>query len=332
MNHTFRLFAMTLFSFILFSIGCKNDSKSPVKPPPKPRVKVPKFERDSAYNFVGKQVAFGPRVPNSTAHDACRKWIVEKLESYGVKVTQQSFKAKAYTGTPLNGTNIIASFNPNIKKRVFVAAHWDSRHISDYDSDQDKQKEPVPGADDGGSGVGVLIEIARTISQNPIDLGVDLIFFDAEDYGESQSEDITSWCLGSQHWSKNFHVKGYKPKYGILLDMVGAKNARFTKEETSMAYAPNVMNKLWKLAQNMGYGNYFVDNKTRMVIDDHLFINRIAGIPTIDIINRPADSETGFGHYWHTHKDDMSVIDRYTLGAVGQTMLAVLYKESEGSF
>ena len=213
-----------------------------------------------------------------------------------------------------------------------LAAHWDSRPIADYDADESKQKEPILGADDGASGVGILLEVARQLQQNPIDLGVDIIFLDLEDYGESQSEDYTSWCLGAQHWGKNLHRPGYTAKFGILLDMAGAKNARFTKDETSMTFAKPIMDKVWKLGQNMGYGNYFVDVSTKMLIDDHLFINRLTKIPTIDIINRPADSETGFGHYWHTHKDDMSVIDHQTLKAVGQTVLAVLYRESDGTF
>ena len=215
---------------------------------------------------------------------------------------------------------------------MVLAAHWDSRHVADYDPDASRQNEPILGADDGGSGVGILMEIARAIQKNPIDLGVDIVLFDAEDYGESQGEDITTWCLGSQHWSRNPHVAGYRADFGILLDMVGSKGARFTKEEVSRTFAPQVLDKVWKLSQNMGYGNYFVNDNTRQLVDDHLFVNQIARIPMIDIINRPVDTETGFGHYWHTHADDMSVIDKQTLRAVGQTLLAVIYQKSAGRF
>lgn len=330
---------ITKFAF-LFLVGCfffhacKSDapSSSSVAVAPKKRVTVPKFDKGSAYDFVAKQVEFGPRVPNSDAHKVCGKWMADQLRSFDAKVIEQTFQAKAYTGEMLNGTNIIGSYNPEHKHRILLAAHWDSRPIADHDADEAKQKEPVPGADDGASGVGILLEIARQLQKNPIDLGVDIIFLDLEDFGESQSEDYTSWCLGAQHWGKNLHRPDYTAKFGILLDMAGAKNARFTKDETSMTFAKPIMDKVWKLGQNMGYGNYFVDVSTKMLIDDHLFINRLTKIPTIDIINRPAGSQTGFGHYWHTHKDDMSVIDHQTLKAVGQTVLAVLYRESDGTF
>ena len=316
---------------LLFFTHCKSEPKV-IPPPPIKNVVVPKFERDSAYQYIARQVAFGPRVPNSEAHQAAKNYLANTLKSFGATVIKQDFTPTAYTGTKLNATNIIASYNPSHPRRVVLAAHWDSRHVADYDPDTNRQNEPILGADDGGSGVGVLMEIARAIQKNPIDLGVDIVLFDAEDYGESKGEDIKTWCLGSQHWSRNPHVSGYKAEFGILLDMVGSKGARFTKDEVSRAFAPQIQNKVWSLSQNMGYGNYFVNDETGQLVDDHLFVNQIAGIPMIDIINRPVDSETGFGHYWHTHADDMSVIDKQTLRAVGQTLLAVIYQKSAGRF
>lgn len=294
---------------------------------------MPRFNRDSAYAYIEKQVAFGPRVPNTAAHRACAAWLESKLKSMDVKVIAQNFEASAYDGTRLKGVNFIASYKPEHPTRILLAAHWDSRHISDHDPDEANRDKPVLGADDGGSGVGVLIEVLRTLKENPLDLGVDVVLFDLEDYGEGGGTgNINSWCLGSQYWGNNLHVAGYRAKYGILLDMVGAKNARFTKEGTSMQYAPRIMHKVWRLAQDLGYGAYFVNDPTSPITDDHLFVNKITGIPTIDIINRPVDSKTGFGHYWHTQKDDMSVIDKRTLRAVGQTVITVLYQESAGNF
>ena len=295
---------------------------------------VPALSGDSAYAYVFKQVEFGPRVPGSAAHKACKEWMVGKFESFGMNVIQQDFTANIYTGEKLASTNIIAQFNPEAKKRVVLSAHWDSRHIADSPLSEERENEPILGADDGGSGVGVLIEIARQLQANPIDakdLGVDIVLFDAEDLGESGGSE-TTWCLGSQYWSRNLHASNYKPKYGILLDMVGSENPRFTKDQVSMTFAPQVMNKVWKLAQAMGYGNLFVNIESGPMVDDHYFVNTIARIPMIDIINKPAGSQTGFGHYWHTHEDDMDVISKRSLKVVGQVVLAVLYKEASGTF
>jgi glutaminyl-peptide cyclotransferase len=327
----FLLAALTL-SALYFS-GCKRDqAEEATEEPPTRVVPVPKFYEDTAFAFVEKQVNFGPRVPNTDAHRACREWLVATLRSFGADVIEQEFKAKAYTGETLDAVNIIAQFNPKIKKRVLLAAHWDTRHIADSPLSGERRDEPILGADDGGSGVAVLLEVARQLQANPIDMGVDIVLFDAEDYGESNSDNGESFALGSQHWSRNLHTSGYRPKYGILLDMVGARGARFAREQFSVQFAPNIVNKVWKLAQGMGYGNYFVDESGGYVTDDHYFVNTIARIPMIDIINRPIGTETGFGHYWHTHDDNLDIIDKRTLRAVGQVILAVVYRENNGVF
>ncbi len=327
------------FISILFFLGCNGctpDPKpetpitTPTNPVPK-TVAIPKFNRDSAYLFTKRQVDFGPREPNTKAHTTTKNWYVQKFKSYGADVIEQNFQVRSFQNKMLNSTNVIAQFNPTNPHRVILAAHWDTRHIGDQDTNEKKQKEAILGADDGASGVGMLIEIARQISLNKIDMGIDIILFDAEDQGTSGGKE-TEWCLGSQHWAKNLHTSPYKPKFGILLDMAGSKNARFTKDEVSMTYAPKVMNKVWKIAQERGYGNFFVDQASGPLIDDHKFVNEIASIPMIDIINRPAASRSGFGNYWHTHDDNMNVIDKKTLRAVGQTVLAVIYKEAAGVF
>ncbi|MBK8562739.1 MAG: M28 family peptidase [Saprospiraceae bacterium] len=282
---------------------------------------------------------FGPRVPNTDAHKRCKDWLVAQFSAYGLKVTEQPFTAKAYTGKALNGVNIIAQYKPEATKRICLAAHWDSRHIADSPLNKERHKEPILGADDGGSGVAVLLEIARILQSNPpkeqaVDLGVDFVLFDVEDHGDDSdvNPNPNSWCLGSQHWSRNLVPSGYSPKYGILLDMVGAKTARFTKEAVSMNFAPAVMNKVWKIGQNLGYTNHFVEDKTGAVTDDHYFVNTIAKIPMIDIIGKSTETQTGFGAHWHTHNDDMGVIDVRALRAVGQTVLEVIYQEAAGRF
>jgi glutaminyl-peptide cyclotransferase len=323
-------------------IACNPEPKAPDTPDTPvvetPRsgktYQVPRFSQDSAYAYIAKQVAFGPRVPNTSEHEACGDWMADKLRSFGLEVIEQTFQATAFDGTVLNGRNIIGQYNPGATNRILFAAHWDTRPFADSPLNNERMAEPIAGADDGGSGVGVLLEIARQLQANPIDdqdLGVDIVFFDAEDYGESGGSE-TTWCLGSQHWARNLHRPNYRPKYGILLDMVGSATPRFTKDKVSMTFAPQVMNKVWKLAQAMGHGNLFVDIPTGLIVDDHYFVNQIAKIPMIDVINKPAGSETGFGDYWHTHDDDMDVISKNTLRAVGQVMVAVIYREASGSF
>lgn len=321
---------------LLFCASCKNEPSTSSSTAPAldlQPVSVPKFERDSAYAFVAQQVAFGPRVPNTDAHQRCAQWLSGKLRGYGLSVIEQPFKVKAYTGKMLSCVNIMAQYKPEATKRILIAAHWDSRHIADSPLNVADSDKPILGADDGGSGVGILLEIARQLQANPADVGVDLLLFDAEDHGDDSEVNPApeTWCLGSQHWSRNLVPGGYRPKYGILLDMVGAKGARFTKDGVSMAYAPEVMDKVWKLAQGLGYA-HFVDEKTSALTDDHYFVNTIAHIPMIDIIGKPANSQTGFGDHWHTHNDDMDVIDVRMLRSVGQTLLEVVYREAAGRF
>jgi Zn-dependent M28 family amino/carboxypeptidase len=287
------------------------------------------FDAASAYGFVKKQVEFGPRVPGTPAHAACADWFVATLRQWTPDVVVQEFKARAYDGRPLAGKNIIASFNAEAKDRILLCAHWDSRPFADHDPDPANHFKPVIGANDGASGVGVLLEVARCLSLRKPAVGVDILLLDLEDFGEhanwrGSSED--SWGLGSQHWAKNPHRPGYKARFGILLDMVGAAGATFPMEGTSMYYAPAVVRKVWDTARGLGLGRYFIDRESDPLIDDHLYINRHAGIPTIDIIDYDA-GRGGFPSSWHTVGDTLDKIDKKTLEAVGRTVLAVVTQE-----
>ncbi|MFT6815706.1 MAG: glutaminyl-peptide cyclotransferase [Sphingobacteriales bacterium] len=314
--------------FVLFSCSDEKPTNEKSKSTsPEKVVTTPIFNADSAYHFIEKQVAFGPRVPNSAAHKACGDYLVTKLKSYGASVYQQKATLTAYTKEKLACRNIIAAFNPSATRRILLCAHWDTRPFSDQDK-LDK-KTPVLGANDGGSGVAVLLEIARGMSKSTPNIGVDIILFDCEDYGDSgPTATQNSYCLGSQHWAKNPPVKGYAPSYGILLDMVGAKGAQFPREGTSMKYAPSIVKKVWDKGNQLGYGDYFVYRQDNGITDDHLYINAIANIPTIDIIEYDSQkNKSGFGEYWHTQQDNMDVISKETLNAVGHTVTEVIYNE-----
>ncbi len=315
-------------------VGCGGDTATKtVQTVQKPPAKIPAFSQDSAYAYLEKQLSFGPRNPGAPGHVACKDWMVGKFKSFGADVIAQEFIANLYTGESHQAWNIIAQYNPQHQKRVILSAHWDSRFIGEEDKDKNKRDQPIPGADDAGSGTAVLIEIARLLGENPIDLGVDIILWDAEDQGKrGRGEAETWWCLGSQHWSKNKHKKNYNARYGFNLDMVGAKNPRFGKEAWSQRYAKNVTDKLWTLAQNMGYSDMFVNDTTGPITDDHMFVNQIAKIPMLDIINTPLDSPTAFIKEWHTHDDDISAIDKRSMRIVGQVVTAAIYKESTGHF
>lgn len=291
----------------------------------------PDFNSDSAYYFVDKQVSFGPRVPNSKAHQDCGDYLVAELNRFGANVTEQKADLKAYDGSIMKSRNIIGSYNTESKNRVLLFAHWDSRPYADQDPDESKRKTPVLGANDGASGIGVLLEIARNIQLKTPEIGIDIIFFDAEDNGTPEfatnAPEGDWWCLGSQHWSKNPHIAGYKARYGILFDMVGAPDATFYKEYFSRQNASEVLDKIWSTARSLGYGKYFVDKNGGAVMDDHVPIIRNLNIPCVDIIQHDPTTSSNFGWYWHTTKDDMNGISKETLKAVGQTAMEVIYKE-----
>lgn len=324
MKKILLLFLPVLF----FSCNRKADKvqSPPVTVQEKPKVVVPDFNADSAYAYVKAQCDFGPRVPNTTAHVKCGDYLIAQLKKWCDTVYVQAGIVTAYDKTKIRFRNIIGSINPQAKNRVLLFAHWDTRPWADQDTvNKDK---PNLGADDGASGVGTLIELARLMNGKKPAIGVDIAFFDAEDWGkEGGGEGSTdSYSLGTQYWTKNLHVPGYSASYGILLDMTGAKNAQFRWEGTSREYAGFVIEKVWSTAGELGYGRFFLSQDGGWVVDDHVYVNRI-NIPSIDIIHSDPTTRSGFARHWHTHADNMEVIDRETLKAVGQTLATVIYRE-----
>ena len=325
MNNKFLI--LPLFA-LLFLQACRNDKPAEETNTETAEVKLlsPEFNADSAYVYTKAQVDFGPRIPSTAAHANTAAYLVQKFKSFGGQVRVQQAPAKTYDGKSHTLKNIIANFYPEKKERVLISAHWDARPFSDQDPDVNMQDKPFDAANDGASGVAVMLEMARQIQLKQPNVGVDFILWDIEDYGKANDEtpNESTWCIGSQYWAKNQPVKGYKPLYAINLDMVGGGNAQFAQDEVSRKYAPNVVKKVWDIGNEIGYSAYFINVISGSIIDDHYWINQ-AGIPCIDIIHYT--DTAGFYMNWHTQLDNLNNIDKNTLKAVGQTVLETIYRE-----
>lgn len=337
-KYSILLSLVTIVTLAYSCASCKNTPKQQ-----EDRVEVapvgPQFNADSAFAYCAKQCEFGPRTMNSEAHERCAEWIISQFERFGCKVATQKADLKGYDGTTLRATNIIASYRPEATTRILLCAHWDSRPWADNDPDSLNWKTPVMAANDGASGIGVMLEVARqltlapdTASQGALapNLGIDFVCFDAEDWGVPQWSDViedNSWALGAQYFASNL-PEGYEARYGILLDMVGGEGAHFYQEYMSKQYAPDIVNKVWAAAEAAGYSSFFPKSNGGGVTDDHIPLNQIAHIPTIDIIAHYPDCErSAFGPTWHTVSDTMEHLDKDVLKAVGQTVIQVLFSE-----
>ena len=310
---------------VLLAFGCNPSSREPavVK-----LAKAPAFSADSAFSFIEQQLAFGHRVPTTIGHQLCGDFLVNKFSNYGLSVTEQKDTVFGFDNHSYPLRNIIGSINTENPKRILLCAHWDSRPYTDQA--EENRTDSLVGANDNASGVAVLLEIARLLEQSNLKVGVDLVLFDVEDQGRPAYEDQGDpndhgYMLGSKYWAEN--LSGLKPKYGVLLDMVGAKEAEFTLEGTSVHYAPEILYKVWDLGNQLGFTDLFKYNLTRPVVDDHSNINEIAKIPCIDIIHYDVTTPTRLGQFWHTHDDDIEIIDKKVLESVGQTLLQLLYNE-----
>lgn len=302
-----------------------------------PAVVKIQFNADSAYQFCQQQCDFGPRVMNSEAHERCAQWIAQKFQQYGYEVTLQKADLKGYDGTILKSTNIIATAplkDSEDKTRLLLCAHWDSRPWADNDPDSANWHKPVMAANDGASGVGVMLELARLLQMHDsLNVAVDFVCFDAEDWGAPQwtnKNDADSWALGAQYWAASFNAQSSTPsyQYAILLDMVGGQGAKFYHEAFSLDHARPIVEKVWQAAAAAGYGSFFPSQTGGYVTDDHVPVNEVAHIPCIDIINHYPDCpQSSFGPTWHTINDDMTHLDKNTLQAVGQTLVQVLFSE-----
>ena len=321
-------------TFILIAVLCLAACTKSSKPVSTPR---PVFSADSAYAYIEHQMAFGPRVPNSKAHLDCAAWLIRQLRNYGAEVELQKGTLQDYAGRLQPIINIIAHFTPDSvavkQEAILLCAHYDTRAWADEEPIYEDRAYNVPGANDGASGVGVLLEVARQLSIKPASQPIDIIFFDYEDQGTPSSytgvQRENTWCLGSQLFAAHYterlkNVAAQRPyRFGILLDMVGSPDAVFPKEMYSLQYAQNYVELIWRKAHQLGYGRYFLDKVSYPITDDHYYLN-MAGVPCVDIIHYDANNATGFAHWWHTRQDDMHNIDKSTLQAVGEVVMSIL--------
>ena len=316
---------------LVLLVGLVSCSKKPVV------IERPSFSCDSAYTYIEKQMAFGPRVPNSAAHIQCAVWLIEQLRACGAEVELQKGFMPDYRGNDQQIYNIIGHYVDSAsasRERLLLGAHYDTRPWCDEEPDYNDRFYNVPGANDGASGVGVLLEVARQLGLKAQNEGlktpVDIIFFDCEDMGSPRiytgAEREDTGCLGSQLWATNYANRAAMPvyQYGIILDMVGAPDASFPREMYSTNYAANYQQKIWQSASQLGYGSLFHDQRSYPITDDHYYINRIAGVPCVDIIHYDIRNATGFPFWWHTRQDNMDHISKATLQAVGEVVMSQL--------
>jgi len=314
---------LLISSIVLYSCG---ENKVKVSKPLYELVNnstIPKFDANNVYQHIKDQIKFGPRNPNSIAHSAALNYLFSSLSKYTQYVSKQPFTYTGYNGEVLELTNLIAKFNPQNKNRIMICAHWDSRPRSEHAKDPTKQKLPILGANDGASGVAVILELARILSENKIDYGVDLVLFDGEDYG--MESDLANFSLGSKYYSSKL-INDIFPTFAVLLDMVGDKDAIFKIEKNSKDYAPDLVDLFWNKAAQIG-ADKFTTKISLPIYDDHIPLNQ-AGLRTIDIIDSDligADSPTERRNYWHSDKDTIENIGVETLQQVGDVVTNVIY-------
>ena len=270
------------------------------------------FDADRAFASLKKQVAFGPRVPGTKGHDACRDWLLSELKAIpGVKAQRQDY-SMTLDGKNLPMSNIVAQINPSAKNQILYCAHWDTRPTADQEIDDDKKKLPIPGANDGASGVAVLLEVARQLAKSPPNVGVQIVLFDGEDYGPG----LDRMFLGARYYAK--HPALAKPQFAVLLDMIGDRDLGIPREPNSQRMAPGVVRKVFDAAKSLGV-KQFTDIPGPEIEDDHLPL-QAAGWDAIDLI----DFDYG---PWHTLDDTVDKCSPESLRAVGIVLEKVAYDE-----
>jgi hypothetical protein len=307
-----------LSTIVLFSSCDQHQQQAtPQQAPPlhttTPTMKVPDFDGEKAFGYLKAQTDFGPRNPNSIGHQKCLEYLVSELGESADHITRQEFLHSGYDGEILKLTNVFGSFNTGDTNRILFLAHWDTRPRADEEKDPAKQLRPILGANDAASGVAVLLELAHLMKNAPPPIGVDILFVDGEDYGKTH--DLDQYFLGSKHFM-TVKAPGYKPRFGVLLDMVGDRDLQIPMEQNSMTYAPEAVELIWSTAERIGV-TQFVNVPGEEISDDHLPLNK-GGIPTIDIIDFQFP-------YWHTLEDTPDKCSGESLQAVGSVLAHAIY-------
>ncbi len=276
--------------------------------------RIPRFDEKEAFRYLLEQCEFGPRNPGSPGHQRAKKYLLDMLGQYAKFVKSQDFTYfDSLRGERLELSNIIASFYPELKRRVILCAHWDTRPMADEDPDPENRSQPILGANDGASGVALLLEIASLLASEKPKWGVDIVLFDGEDYGPAGRLDM--FVLGSRFFSEN--IGNYRPEFGILVDLVGDQDLDIYREGYSNRYAKNIVDLIWSRARELGFES-FQDSVKHWVLDDHIPLIQ-AGIPCVDIIDLDYP-------YWHTIEDTPDKCSPQSLKEVGEVILRVLYE------
>jgi len=306
----------------IITAGCVKEQPKPISDPPQQRSQqatpIPAFSGARAFELLVQQTSFGPRNPGSAGHSACLEFLVAEMRKHCDEVKLQELTHIGYQGERFRLTNVIASFNPKASDRILLCAHWDTRPRAENDENKARRDDPIIGANDGASGVAVLLELASLLKQRRPDGGVDLVLFDGEDYGTEG--DINRYLLGSRYFAAN-KPANYSPRFGILLDMVGDKFLDLPKEQHSVKYAPDIVEMVWNKARQLGYPQ-FTDEVGDLVTDDHLPLNEV-GIKTIDLIDFNYPDPTN--RFWHSHKDIPENCSAESLEAVGTVLTHVVF-------
>jgi len=311
------LLALSTFTALLGLSGCDRIL---------PRAKTA-FVGDSALSYARQQVAFGPRVPGTPQAQRAGDWIVQMMKARADTVIEQRWTHTTADGKKLALRNVLARFRPDLPQRILYLTHWDTRPTADLDPILGNRGDPIPGANDGAAGVGLLIAVGDALKQTPPSVGVDLLFVDGEDYGKNYEAPYTDVLLGSQYFAEHLPSADYRPIFGVLWDMIGDADLNILQEGNSLRQAPEVVSRVWQKAAELGYEKYFIPRQGQDVTDDHVpLLNK--GLRVIDVIDLDygplGPDGVASPNYHHTMQDTIDKISARSLQIVGDVALSLL--------